>query len=32
MPMISEVMANDIMDTFLNALPQPLKQKLLLSA
>ena len=32
MPMISEAMANDIMDAFLNALPQPLKQKLLLSA
>ena len=32
MPMISEAMSNDIMDAFLNALPQPLKQKLLLSA
>lgn len=32
MPTISETMANDIMDTFLNALPHPLKQKLLLSA
>ena len=32
MPMISEAMANDIMDSFLNALPHPLKQKLLLSA
>ena len=32
MPMISEAMANDIMDAFLNALPHPLKQRLLLSA
>jgi len=32
MPMISEAMANDIMDAFLNALPHPLKQRLLLSS
>lgn len=32
MPMISETVANNIMDAFLDALPHPLKQKLLLSA
>jgi hypothetical protein len=32
MPMLSEALANEIMDAFLNAIPHPLKQKLLLSA
>jgi len=32
MPTLSEAMANEIMDSFLNAIPQPLKQRLLLCA
>lgn len=32
MPTMSEKLANEIMDSFLNAIPQPLKQRLLLSA
>ena len=32
MPTLSEKLANEIMDNFLNAIPQPLKQRLLLCA
>lgn len=32
MPTMSEKLANEIMDSFLNAIPHPLKQRLLLSA
>ena len=32
LPLLSQEMANEIMNTFLNAIPHPLKQKLLLCA